>query len=38
MKSVDKALEYHELVMTLDDINNMKLNIELPKGFNIVFY
>lgn len=37
MNSLEKTLEYHELLMTFDDTDNF-LNYELPEGFHYDFY
>ena len=38
MQSINKTLEYHELLMTLDNIESIKLDSKLPEGFKYVFY
>lgn len=38
MQSINKTLEYHELLMTLDNIESIELNFKLPEGFEYVFY
>ena len=38
MESIEKTLEYHELLMTLDDIDVMELRTKLPEGYSYVFY
>lgn len=37
MKSIDKTLEYHELLMTYDDISKYNKH-ELPDGYRFEFY
>ena len=37
MKTIEKTLEYHELLMTLDDTNKYS-SYELPDGFSYKFY
>ena len=38
MESINKTLEYYELLMTLDCIDKIKLKTELPEGFTYTFY
>ena len=37
MKTIEKTLEYHELLMTLDDTTKYS-SYELPEGFSYIFY
>ena len=37
MEAIEKKLEYHELLMTLDSLDNIKM-YELPDGFSYVFW
>lgn len=38
MESIVKTLEYHELLMILDNIDDIELKTKLPDGFNYIFY
>ena len=37
MEAIEKKLEYHELLMTLDTLDNIKM-YELPDGFSYIFW
>lgn len=37
MKSIENTIEYHELIMTLDDLNSYN-KYPLPNGYNISFW
>ena len=37
MKSIEKTLEYHELLMVKNDLNDLKF-VELPEGFHFEFW
>lgn len=36
MKSIENTIEYHELIMTLDDLNSYN-KYPLPNGYHISF-
>ena len=38
MNSIEKTLEYHELIMSMDDINEYKCNTSLEDGYVYTFY
>ena len=38
VESINKTLEYHELLMNLDELNNIELKTDLPDGFKYTFY
>ena len=37
MDTIEKTLEYHPLIMTLDNLDNIQ-KYELPKGYKFVFW
>lgn len=36
--SIEKTLEYHELLMALDDLAGVNTNTQLPEGYRFVFF
>jgi hypothetical protein len=38
VNSIEKTLEYHELLMCMDDINEYGYSSELPSGYSYSFY
>ena len=38
VNSIEKTLEYHELIMTIDNISEYKTDSSLPQGYSYSFY
>ncbi|MBR3890884.1 MAG: GNAT family N-acetyltransferase [Bacilli bacterium] len=38
MNSIEKTLEYHELLMSMNDIDKYIKDVSLPKGYTFTFY